>query len=160
MSLSSIAATHYTTRSCIVHYYWLTCVFLIISRQTTTLENIFRMINLHSYWIRIANASGKIARILRRKLVKMTKTVISHQDKQLLKKWLRGQKAKKLHVVMQFMITLCVWFMFAVKCILVDSIWYHISTEHNNTEVIHDTCVFGVQSWEGISLQQLMIPGE
>ena len=50
--------------------------------------------------------------------------------------------------------------MFAVKCILVDNIWYHISTGHNNTEVIHDTCEFGVQSWEGISLQQLMIPGE
>ena len=70
-SLFSITATHNTTLSCIVNY-WITCVFLRISRQTTTLENIFRMINLHSYQIRIANASGIIARILRRKLVKMT----------------------------------------------------------------------------------------
>ena len=69
----------------------------------------------------------------------MTKTANSHQDKQLLKQWLRGQKAKKQHVVMQFMIILCAWFMFAVKCSLVDNIWYHISTGHNNTEVIHDT---------------------
>ena len=50
--------------------------------------------------------------------------------------------------------------MFAVKCILVDSIWYHFSTGHNNTELINDMCVFGVQSLEGISLQQLIIPVE
>ena len=160
LSLFSIAATHYSTLSCIVHYYWITGVFLMISRQTTTLKNIFRMIYLHTYWIRIANTSGIIARILRRKLVKMTKTVHSHQDKQLLKQWLTGEKAKELHIVMQFMIIVCAWFMFAVKCILVDNICYHISTGHNNTEVIHDMCAFGVQNLEGISLQQLMIPGE
>ena len=160
LSLSPIAATHYTTLPCIVHYYWITGVFLMISRQTTTLKNIFRMTNLHTYWIRIANTSGIIARILRRKLVKMPKTANSHQDKQLLKQWIRGQKAKRLHVVMQVMIIVYAWFMFALKCILVDNIWYHISTGHNNTEVIHDTCVFGVQSLEGISLQQLMIPVE
>ena len=85
LSLFSIAATYYTLSSCIVHYNWIICVFLIISRQTTTLENIFRMINLHSYQIRIANSSGLIARILRRKLVKMAKTAKSHHDKQLLK---------------------------------------------------------------------------
>ena len=98
--LFSIAATHYTILSCIFHYCWITGVFLMISRQTTTLKNIFRMINPHTYWIRIANASGIIARILRRKLVKMTKMVNSCQDKQLFKQWLRGKKAQKLHVVM------------------------------------------------------------
>ena len=49
-------------------------------------------------------------------------------------------------------------FMFTVKCILVDNIWYHFSTGHNNTELINDTCVFGVQRLEGILLQQLIIP--
>ena len=130
----------------------------MIFRQTTTLKNIFKMMNVHTYWIKIANASGIIARILRRKLVKMTDSEFS--SRQLLKQWLRGQKAKKLHVVMQFMIIVCAWFMFAVKCILVDNIWYHISTGHNNTDVKYDTCVFGVQSLEGISFQQLMIPAE
>ena len=97
--------------------------------------------------------------MLRRK-VKMTKTENSHQDKQLLKWWLRGKKAQKLHVVLWFMIIVCAWFMLAVKCILVDNIWYHFSTGHNNTELINDTCVFGVQCEEGISLQQLIIPVE
>ena len=50
--------------------------------------------------------------------------------------------------------------MFALKCILADNIWYHFSTGHNNTELINDTCVFGVQSLERISLQQLIIPVE
>ena len=59
------------------------------------------MIDLHTYQIRIANASGIITRILRIKVVKMGKTENSHQDEQLLKQWLRGKKAQKLHVVMQ-----------------------------------------------------------
>ena len=157
--LFSITVTHHTTHSCILHYCWIIAVFLIIFRQTTTLKNFVRMINLHTYWIRIANASGIIARILRRKVVKTAKTEIS-QDKQLLKEWLRGRKAQKLYVVRQFMIIVCAWFMFAVKCILVDNIWYHFSTGHNNTEPINDACVFGVQSLEGILLQQLIIPVE
>ena len=98
--LFSIAATHHTTHLCIFHYCWITGVFLIISRKTTTLKNFFRMINLYTYQIRITNASGIIARVLRRKIVKLAKTENSHQDKQLLKQWLRGKKAQKLHVVM------------------------------------------------------------
>ena len=90
----------------------------------------------------------------------MANTANSHQDKQLLKQWLRGKKAQKLHVAMHFMIIVCAWFMFALKCILVDNIWYHFSIGHKNTELINDTCVFGVQSLEGISLQQLIIPVE
>ena len=70
----------------------------------------------------VTNASGIIAWILRRKLVKMAKTANSYQEKQLLKQWLSGKKAQKLHVAMQFMIIVCAWFMFAVKCILVDNI--------------------------------------
>ena len=90
----------------------------------------------------------------------MAKTANSHQDKQLLKQWLRGKKAQKPHVAILFMMIVCAWFMFAVKCILVDNIWYHFSTGHNNIELINDISVFGVQSLEGISLQQLIIPVE
>ena len=87
----------------------------------------------------------------------MATTENSHQEKHSFKQWLRGKKAQKLHVVMKFMIIVSTWFMFPVKCILVDNIWYHFSTGHDNTELINDTCVFGVQNLEGISLQQLII---